>query len=237
MDKLKFLLTKENKRRMVTAMVVIAALMLVNTIYQLGMHVRWQFWLSQARADMTPTTQPAATQPAATQPADTQPAAKKDKKKRGVKKKQKKDKPPEISADIKKRNVFTKVPPKGHGMKLTGILGNTALFDKGGKPVCIEEGKSAQGVKVVSINNYNVTIEHKGKSETMKLFTDKGFTDRSPIAIADGPRSQPVPGKGKSGPKPPSVNKDHARKEIEMRIESMRGKRIRGKGNVIVNVE
>ncbi|MHC4442372.1 MAG: hypothetical protein ACYTF1_05270 [Planctomycetota bacterium] len=234
MDKLKLLLTNQNKKRIAMVMVAIAALMLVNTIYQLGMHIRWQFWLSQARAAGNPTTQPASTQPAASQPTDTQPA-KKDRKK---KKPKKKDKPLQISADIKKRNIFTKAKPKGHGMKLTGVLGNTVLFtNRGGQTVSIEEGKTAQGVKVVGIDNYNVTIEYQGKPQTMKLFTDKGFTDRSPIVIADAPQSQPAPGKGKAGPKPPSVNKEQAVQELEMRLKSRKGKRMRGRGTVIIKNE
>ena len=89
-------------------------------------------------------------------------------------------------------------------MRLTGVLGNLALFTtREGKAVGIEMGKSSQGVKVTAMDGFNVTIEYEGKSETMKLFPEKSKpgpprppTSRpsSPPAASGAPAtSQPIP--------------------------------------------
>jgi hypothetical protein len=178
-------LTSTHKKGISIAAIAIVTLMLVDAVYQIGVHVAWRRWLPEALAARSPTTQPAQTQPADTQPANTQPADKA--------KAKKPSKPPEIHAAIKKRNIFTKVKPKGHGMKLTGVIGRIALFKKGDQTVGIEEGESGHGIKVVSIKDYEVTIEHEGKSETMKLFSGSS-ADR-------GGR----PGPDREGPSPASL--------------------------------
>ncbi len=179
-------LTRTHKRGVAIAAITVAALMLADAAYQIGMHVVWRRWLPETMAGQNPTTQPAGTQPAATQPADTQPAD------QAKKQKKKPSKPPEIDAAIKKRNIFTKVKRAGHGMKLTGVIGNIALFAKGGNTVGVEEGKSEHGIKVVSIKDYEVTIEFKGKQETMKLFSGK--ESRGGTAPGPGRRPQPPAG-------------------------------------------
>jgi len=191
-------LTTEHKRIFSIVMAVVAVLMLADVVYQITMHVRWRWWIPSTLAAEGPTTQPAATQSAATQP---------DAKEKEKKKKTKKPKPPEVHAAIKKRNIFTKVKPKGHGLKLTGVIGSTALFaDRKNKTVAIEEGKSGKGVKVKSISGYEVVIEYKGKTETMKLFGGKGWggppSPGGPPGRPGPPRIRgirPSPGPGPSG--------------------------------------
>lgn len=67
-----------SKRQVSAGLLAIAALMLVDSIYQIGMHVRWRYWIPATLAIEVPSTQPAASQPAtqaASQPAGTQPAS------------------------------------------------------------------------------------------------------------------------------------------------------------------
>jgi len=241
MVKLK-LTRKHAKNISITAMVLVA-LMLADTLYQIGMHVHWRVWLPASLAAQPATTQPAETQPASTQPADapsaqtqptstkpadTQPSNKAQKAKK--KESMKTSKPPEIHAAITKRNIFTKHKPQNHGLTLTGVLGQTALFDKkDGKSVAIEEGKSAQGVKVVSIKDYEVTIEYKGKTETMKLFSGSSAGCWSAgDAHAAGPSVMP-PGavRGPSGGAPPPDAHEPAKIESAKRaaIRELSGRR------------
>jgi hypothetical protein len=182
-------------------MLAIAALMLVNCLYQVGMHIRWWCWLPSASA-LAVTTQPAASQPASSQPAASQPPATQASATRGATSlpsaagsvtqpdaaamplagppgarpgPRDSGKPPVVlSAAIKKRNIMAEPKPKGHGLRLTGVLGSTALFaTREGQVVGIEEGQSGPGgVKVTSIDGYVVTIECEGKPETMRLFAD-----------------------------------------------------------------
>ena len=141
-------LTATRKKGVAIAAMAVGAFMLVDVVYQINMHMKWRGWLAQPMTSACPSTQPA-----------------------DDAKEKKAAKHPEIHAAIRKRNVFTKVKPTGHGMSLTGVLGGIALFkSRDGKIVGIEEGKSGSGIKVVSIKDYEVTIEHKGKTETMRLF-------------------------------------------------------------------
>ena len=60
-------------------------------------------------------------------------------------------------------------------MTLTGVIGRIALFNsRDGGTVGIQEGESEKGVKVVSIRDYEVTIEFKGKKETLNAFAGGG---------------------------------------------------------------
>ena len=184
-------LTVQQTRWVSMALMALAAILLVDVIYQAGMHIVWRRWLPSASAATPTTTQPASTQPASTQPASSQPETRS---KEGPPGRQANaDRPPkphEVSAAIKKRNVFMPVPPKGHGMRLTGVIGRIALFQKGGQTVGIEEGQSAHGIKVVSIRDYDVTIEYDGKPETMKLFSGTGAGPGGP-SMGGGPSGGP----------------------------------------------
>jgi hypothetical protein len=189
-------LTVQQTRWVSMALMALAAILLVDAIYQVGMHIVWRQWLPSASAATPAATQPASTQPASTQPGSTRPASSQPetRPKEGPPGRQgNADRPPkphEVSAAIKKRNVFMPVPPKGHGMRLTGVIGRIALFQKGGKTVGIEEGQSAQGIKVVSIRDYDVTIEYDGKPETMKLFSGAGGGPGGP-SMGGGPSGGP----------------------------------------------
>ncbi len=154
-----------SKHQRVAAMTAagFAALLLADATYQTYKHVVWRRWIAGnvAAAAATTTTQPAATQPAGSQPASqptSAPAVAK--------------KPPEISAALRKRNLFVAPKPTGHGLSLTGVLGRIAMFrNREGKPVSIEEGKTEGGVTVKSIDGYEVAIVFQGKPETLKLFS------------------------------------------------------------------
>lgn len=202
-------LTREHQQWISVAAFCLATLLLLDGIYQLGMHARWRSWIPEtlaanAAAGEPSTSAPTATRPAEASPADSQPA----------------DSPgtdpsppdmppsaatttglptrpgmratapggppapramrppgaaaPAVDAAIGKRNPMTHALPKGHGLRLTGVLGNLALFaTREGKDLAIELGKSSQGVKVTAMEDFNVTIEYEGKSETMKLFPEK----------------------------------------------------------------
>ncbi len=201
-------------------MLAIAALMLVDALYQLGMHVRWRFWIAKQALAMHPTTQPS------TQPA-TQPS-----------KEPKRVGPPEIAAAIRGRNIFTAPPPSGHGMMLTGIIGNTALFSGRGGTVGIKEGESAQGVTVKSISDaYEVVIEFKGKPETMRLFGGQAGAGGGgppmppqPGVVVSGPRemhmqvSPGVPGSQAAPGAPVMMDSSEIPPEIRQRMERRRGR-------------
>ena len=72
MGKLKFV--SEHARHVSIAMMAIAALMVIDGVYQTAMHVKWRHWLPAALAANAATTQPASSQPASSQPTDSQPA-------------------------------------------------------------------------------------------------------------------------------------------------------------------
>jgi len=197
-------LTPELKKRISIVMIVLAAVMLLDVIYQVRMHVKWRQWMPDTLVAETAATQPATAQATGTQPAGTQPAAMQpDKKTKPKRPKKSSNKPPAVHAAIKKRDVFSKPKPTGHGLKLTGVLGTTALFtDRKKKPVAIEEGKSQKGVKVKSINGYAVTIEYKGKTETMKLFSGKASDWRAAGDSAKRPDRARPEASGRQGRRP-----------------------------------
>ena len=110
-------------QRLAIAMLVVAALLAVDALYQAGRSIHWWWWLSSAQATEVSTTQPADTQPAGSPPAGTQPAGSQPAGSRPATtqsatkpaKAKKKPKGREIHAAIKKRNVFAKPKKKGHG--------------------------------------------------------------------------------------------------------------------------
>ena len=178
-------LTAGRKRTVSIVALALAAILGLDVIYQFSMHAVWRRWLPSTLATAAATAQPVATQPADTQPADTQPADTQPADTQPATSQpaeppaaaQGETSPPdapesrELHAAIRKRNVFAPYQPRRHGLALTGVLGNIALFSKGDKTIGIEEGKSEGDVKVVSICGYEVTIEFDGKPETMALFT------------------------------------------------------------------
>ncbi len=196
-------LFETHKRTISIAMAVIVGLMVIDVVFQISRHVQWSMFIPDTLIEKSTTTQPADTQP-----------AKDDKKS----KKEKKPPPIKVAQAITTRNVFTKPKPKGHGMSLTGVLGNVALFNSRSGAVAIEEGKSGGGIKVKSINAYEVVIEYKGKDTTMKLFKDakpkpkpkpKGGTESQPTTktttVTSRPTSQPttkIAGKHKRNEQP-----------------------------------
>ncbi len=227
MDKLT--LTTVHKQRIALIAFAVATLMLVDCIYQVAMHIRWQVWIPSTLVMDEPTTQTADeessdkqqadvegkssetqagdTEASAEKPSDTEASAEKpsDAEASGEETKSNGDKPGPsqkakkisalLEAAITKRNIMAKPKPKK--VELIGVLGKIALLKiPGGKTVGIEEGKSAQGIKVISIEGYKVTIEHHGQTETKQLFPDKD----KPLApgAASAPESDAA-GKDKVG--------------------------------------
>lgn len=173
MGPLKLKMNAMLQRRISIAMIAVTAVMGADLIYQVTRHIQWRGWISEVHAAAFPTTQPAASQPSTTQPASSQPATQaaapappsppKPGPPAGA--------PREVNPLLKKRNIFTEPPQKGHGVRLTGVIGRVALFaTRDGGTVGVEEGQSGAGVKVTSIRNYEVVIEYQGKPETLKLF-------------------------------------------------------------------
>lgn len=176
-------LTEQRRRQLAVGAAAVAVLMLIDVFYQVGMHVCWRRFLPETLGMEVATSQPAGSQPAGTQPAGNE------------KKDEKKEPKIEIDPIIKKRNVFTPPPSEGHGMELTGVIADTALFRRGGESIAIEKGKENNGVKVVEINGYEVVIEFKGKKETLKLFSDTGGPPSGgPERPEGGRRSRGRPG-------------------------------------------
>lgn len=172
----------EKQRRCVAAgMAVLAGLMAISVLYQGAMHLVWRSWLKEASATLAaPTTQPAESRPAST-PANA---------KQG---RANESRPPKIAAAITRRNIFVPPPQTGHGLTLTGVIGRIALFNsRDGRTIGIQEGEAEQGVKVVSISNYDVTIEFKDKRETLKVFA--GGAGEAMPAPESGPGVRPAEG-------------------------------------------
>jgi len=156
-------LSGKQSRYVAAGMAAVAGLMAVSLVYQAAMHLVWRSWLKEASGVLAvATTQPASSQPASS-PADAKPGRAKE------------SRPVTIAAAISRRNIFAPPRPGGHGLTLTGVIGRIALFNsRDGGTVGIQEGESEQGVKVVSIRDYEVTIEFKGKKETLKVFDGSG---------------------------------------------------------------
>ena len=217
-------LTSGQMKRVSAAMIAITALMLVDGVYQIGIHVRWRRWIPTTPFAQGATTQPASTQPAGTQPTGTQPTGTQPTgtqpastqptgtRPAGGKlpvegSKNQSPKPSEVAAAIRNRNIFTEPKPKGHGLRLTGVIGKVALFQRReGETIGIEEGNSANGITVKSIRDYEVVIEYQGKSETMKLFSESGG---GPAASGGGPAV--------SGGGPAADMGDFSRKSVRRR--------------------
>jgi hypothetical protein len=176
-------LSGKQGRFVAAGMAALAGLMVISLFYQVTLHLVWRSWLKEASAVLAvPTTQPAGSQPAGSQPAGSQPAGSQpagsqpasspaDGKQAG----RKESRPVKIASAITRRNIFAPPRPTGHGLTLTGVIGRIALFNsRDGATVGIQEGESEQGVKVVAIRDYEVTIEFKGKKETLKVFDGSG---------------------------------------------------------------
>ena len=224
-------LTSGQMKRVSAAMIAITALMLVDGVYQIGIHVWWRRWIpttpfaqgatTQPASTQSAGTQPAGTQPTGTQPASTQPASTQPTGTRpaGGKlpvegSKNQSPKPSEVAAAIRNRNIFTEPKPKGHGLRLTGVIGKVALFQRReGETIGIEEGNSANGITVKSIRDYEVVIEYQGKSETMKLFSESGG---GPAASGGGPAASGG-GPAASGGGPAADMGDFSRKSVRRR--------------------
>ena len=160
MGKLKF--PTQRNHQLSLALVVVVALLALDGLYQFGKAIQWRWWLSRvaAAAEVT-TTQPTTRSTTETQPTS-KPAASANKPK----------KRPEVSAAIKRRNLFAKAQPKGHGLTLVGVLVDMALLKtRTGQVIGLTEGKSEQGITLKTIDGYEVTLEYKGKTETLKLQT------------------------------------------------------------------
>ncbi len=142
---------------------VLTGIFFLDVVYQLQMHIRWRFWMPNSLVADNPATKPAP-------PPSPRPA--------------------ELHASIRKRDIFMEAQPRGHGVSLTGVMGTFALFAGRGGPFSLEEGKSANGITLKAIKDYEVTIEYQGKAEVMKLF---GGT--------------PAYGSGGPGPVMPSVRR------------------------------
>jgi hypothetical protein len=142
MDKIRKFIN-EHYRRISIAMMVLTGIFFLDVIYQLQMHIRWRFWMPNSLVADNPTTKPAPP-----------PSLR----------------PPDLHASIRKRDIFMTAQPRGHGVSLTGVMGTFALFVGRGGPFNLEEGKSANGITLKAIKEYEVTIEYQGKTEVMKLF-------------------------------------------------------------------
>ncbi len=183
-------LTDTHKRWIALVAFAVAALLAVDAIYQVGTHLQWRGWINNLRnpepaATTQPTTQPTDTQPTATQPADTQPAETQPSETQpGAPQPPvtpppspppgpppQATGPPKVHGAIALRNVLAPPPPPRKKLQLTGVLGDTALFmAPPNRPVAIDVGQAAHGIKVVRIEGYAVTIEHHGQAETIHLF-------------------------------------------------------------------
>lgn len=215
-------LTTSQRRTASIVALSLTALLGLDLVYQFTVHALWRQWLPTSLAAAVATTQPATTQPAGSQPADTQPAGTQPahtqpattqptpakpteppKNAKGKPPSAGKAQPKELHAAIRKRNIFTPYQVRQHGLALTGVLGNIALFSKGNETIGIEEGKAEGGVKVVSIQDYQVIIEFEGKTETMELFSG------SPGAPPSGPPQRSAPPKGGTPAEPPPSQAGH----------------------------
>lgn len=186
-------LTPPWPRRVAIGLLVVAGLMTVDVIYQVGMHVSWRRWIGRQAQAMAATTQPS-----------TQPA------------KDKSGKPPELVAALRKRNFFQPPRPTGHGLSLTGVLGNIAFFTgRDGRTMSIKEGESGGGIKLKTIRDYEVVIEYKGKPETMKLFTGGPMPGAAP-SMESAPVAVAVPA---GGPKGSASSPSMSSRPEGMRIE------------------
>jgi hypothetical protein len=153
MAKINLTLSPLAQRRAAQALLGLAALMAVDVLYQIGMHMTWRHWISKQIHAIQ-----------ATAPPSTQPAGK-----------DKPSRPPELAEALRKRNIFVPVRPNVHGLALSGVIGDFALFrTQQGSTVAIKEGESGSGVRVKSIDGYDVVIEYQGKPETLHLFGPGG---------------------------------------------------------------
>ena len=182
----KMKLTTSQRRTASIVALSLTAFLGLDLVYQFTVHALWRQWLPTSLAAAVATTQPATTQPATTQPATTQPAGSQpaDTQPAGTQPahtqpattqptpvktteppKNAKGKPPsagkaqpkELHAAIRKRNIFTPYQVRKHGLALTGVLGNIALFSKGNETIGIEEGGRVRDLTVTHAEQHNGT--------------------------------------------------------------------------------
>ncbi len=174
------------KKHITLVMVVVTAVMILDVIYQLQMHVRWRISLNQPATTTQPTEE----------------------------KKKEAPKPLELSSSLKKRNIFIEPPPTGHGLTLAGVMGRMAVFhNRSGQTFTVEEGKSANGVTVKSIHNFEVEIEYQGKSEIMRF----SVGGQQPGMMGPGPSGGPnvvYPAPQTAGPIKTTVFTNNATNQI-----------------------
>lgn len=174
-------LTQMQKRRLSVVMIVLSAAMSADAVYQVHKHWTWNRWLDQwAEIETTSDTE------AATGEVDKNDDGTGES---GQPEENKKEEPPqpkphELHATLQKRNVFAPVHRPHHGLQLTGVIGDTALFNKGPMKV----GDTKDGAKLVRIEGYVVTIEYQGNEETFKLFD--GQSQGPPSRGGGEPRSR-----------------------------------------------
>jgi hypothetical protein len=201
-------LSPVQQRRAAQVLLAFAALMAVDVIYQLGMHVTWRRWISRQSGLLKAAVASTTTQPAKDKPL----------------------RPPELAAELKKRNIFTAPRPKGHGLTLTGVIANRAFFaTREGGATSIKEGESGNGIKVKSINGYDVVIEYEGKPETLKLAFGGGGGGGPPAAammaspgpVVAAPGSAPAGARIRVAPgaPPPGVDMSNLPPEIRERMQ------------------
>ncbi len=207
MGKLTLSLTPIVQRRVAQVLLGLAALFLVDAVYQVGTHLWWKVWISRQTRALQATSAPA------TQPAGKDRAAR----------------PPELAADIRKRNIFTAPKPKGHGLTLTGVIFDRALFNRReGGTMTLKEGESGGGIKVKSIDGYEVVIEYEGQPQTMRLFSDQGGGPGMPPGgppggpgpVMAGPPNMPAAIRMEGGSMPTGVDLSNLPPEVREKLES-----------------
>ena len=101
-------------------------------------------------------------------------------------------------SEVTKRNMFAPPPPKGFRARLSGVLGDSAIFD-GGKFVKV--GESHQGAKLLEVGPDWVEIEFEGEKKKLQVFTGAGGGRPAPPKQAH-PNVKPQPSAGSTPPVP-----------------------------------
>jgi hypothetical protein len=192
MDKIRKILNTHYRQTSIV-MMALAGIFFLDMVYQIQMHVRWRLWMPNTLVADNPATKPAPP-----------PLSR----------------PPELHASIRKRNIFMEPQPRGHGACLTGVMGTFALFSGRGGPFSLEEGKSANGITLKAIKDYEVTIEYKGKTEVMKLFGGASVCGPSG-PNGPGPVMPAVRGSLPNQPTPPGMSERLHRRVRMMKERNM----------------
>lgn len=173
-------LSESGRRRVALAAFGLTTLLSLDAVYQLGAHLHWRGWIAAATAAPVPASQPVDTQPASqtaeTQPTTTQAAETQAADSQAI---ETQPTPPgaapptddPILAALLRRNILAPPVPRMPPARLTGVLGDVALFaGPQGRTLAIQAGQSVGGIKVVQIKGYTVTIEMDGKTTELGLF-------------------------------------------------------------------